>query len=65
MQVLKQGSQRCTLGHLGKGVDILGEALATITELTIRTGDVGVGVVDIAGQQYTSMHLAPIGSQKR
>jgi hypothetical protein len=24
-----------------------------------------VGVVDIAGQQYTSMHLAPIGSQKR
>ena len=29
VQVLQQCSQRCTLGHLGKGVDILGEALAT------------------------------------
>ena len=48
VKVLQQGSQGCALGHLGKGVDILGEALATITEFTVRTGDIGVGVVDIA-----------------
>lgn len=50
MQVLQQGSKGCSLGHLGKGVDILGEALAAITELTIRARDVGMGVVDVAGQ---------------
>jgi len=60
VQVLQQGSKGRALGHLGKGVDILGEALATITELTIRTGDIGVGVVDIAGQQHAGMHLAPV-----
>ena len=43
----EEGAEGGTLGHLGEGIDILGEALATIAELTIRTGDVGVGVVDI------------------
>lgn len=61
MQVFQQGSQRCALGHLGKGIDILGEALATITELTIRTGDIGVGVVDIAGEEDAGVYFAPIG----
>ena len=62
MQMLQQGSKRCSLRHLGKGVDILGEALATITELTIWPRDVGVGVVDIAGQQHAGVHLAPVSA---
>ncbi len=49
MEVLQQGSEGCALSHFGKGVHVLGEALAAITELTIRTRDVGVGVVDITG----------------
>lgn len=48
MQMLQKGAKGCALGHLGKGIDILGEALATITKLTIRSGDIGVGVIDIA-----------------
>ena len=62
VQVLQQGSKRRALGHLGEGVDVLGEALAAITELAIRTRDVGVGVVDVAGQQHAGMHLAPVCS---
>ena len=62
MEVLQKGSKGCALSHLGKGVDILGEALATITKLAIRTRYIGVGVVDIARQQYTCMHLAPVGT---
>ena len=40
VQVLEQCTERSTLCHLGKGVDILGEALATITELAVRSRDV-------------------------
>ena len=47
VQVLQQGAEGRTLCHLGKGIDVLGEALATVTELAVGTGDVGVGVVDI------------------
>ena len=48
VQMLQQGSQGCALSHLGKSVNILGEALTTITELTVRAWDIGMGVVDIA-----------------
>ena len=48
VQVLQQGAEGCALGHLGEGVDILGEALATVAELAIGTRNVSVGVVDIA-----------------
>ena len=61
VQVLQQGSKGRTLGHLGKGIDILGEALATITEFTVRTRDVGVCVVDIAGEEDAGVYFAPIG----
>ena len=60
MEVLQECSKRCTLSHLSKGIDILGEALAAIAELTIGTGDIGVGVVDIAGQEHAGMDLAPV-----
>ncbi len=47
VQVLQQGSQGCALGHLGKGVDILGEALATVAVLAVGTWNIGVGVIDV------------------
>ena len=62
MQVLQKGAEGRALGHLGESIDILGEALATIAELAIRTRNVSVGVVDIAREQHTGMYLAPIGS---
>ena len=48
MQMLKESTERCALGHHGEGIDILREALAAIAELAIRTRDIGVGVVDVA-----------------
>ena len=62
VQVLQQGSKRRALGHLGEGVDVLGEALATVAELTVGAGDVGMGVVDVAGEEDAGVHLAPVGS---
>lgn len=62
VQVLQQGSKGCALGHLGKGVDILGEALATVAKLAVGAGDVGVGVVDVAGEENAGVHLAPVGT---
>ena len=62
MQMLQQRSERRSLGHLGKGVHVLGEALATIAELAIRTRHVGVRVVDIARKKNARMHLAPVGT---
>ena len=47
MEVLQKSTKRCTLGHLSKGIHILGEALTTITELSIRSRNIGMGVVDI------------------
>ena len=48
MQWLKQTAKRSASGHLGEGVDILREALATIAELAVRTWDISMGVVDVA-----------------
>ena len=48
MEVLKECTQRCALGHHGKGVDILRETLTAIAKLAVRPWDVGVGVVDVA-----------------
>ena len=60
VQRLKESSERSASGHLGEGVDILREALATIAELAIRTGDVGVGVVDVARKEHACMYRTPI-----
>ena len=62
VEVLQQGAEGGALGHLGEGVDILGEALATIAVFAVGARDVGVGVVDITRQQHTRMDLAPVGS---
>lgn len=62
MQVLKESSERCALGHHGEGINILWEALASIAELAVRTWDIGVGVVDVAGEEHTGVYLAPVAS---
>lgn len=43
----EEGAEGCASCHLSEGIDILGEALATEAELTVGTGDVGVGVIDV------------------
>ena len=48
VEVLYEGAEGGAFGHLGKGVDILGEALATIAELTIWTGYVCMSIVDVS-----------------
>ena len=62
MQWLKQLAKRSTCCHLGEGVDILWEALATIAELAIRTRDIGVGVVDVAREKHAGVYLTPVAS---
>lgn len=62
VQWLKESAKRNASAHLGEGVDILREALATIAELTVRTGDIGVGVVDVAGEEHAGVYLAPVAS---
>ena len=48
-------------GHLRKGVDVLREALAAVAEFTVRTGHVGVGVVDVAREEAACVDLCPVG----
>lgn len=48
VEVLKECAEWCAFCHLCKGVDILWEAFATVTELAVWSWDVCVGVVDIA-----------------
>lgn len=62
VEVLQQGAEGGAFGHLGEGVNILGETLATVAVLAVWSWDVGVGVVDVARKQHTGMHLAPVGS---
>ena len=58
----QEGAEGCACGHLGKGIDILGEALATIAKLAVGTGDIGMGVVDVAGEEHAGMYLAPVAA---
>ena len=62
MQMFQQSAKWRTCGHLSKGIDILGEALATVAELAIGAGDIGVSVVDVAGKEDAGVHLAPVSS---
>lgn len=47
VEVLKQGAEWRSFGHLGEGVHILGKALAAIAVLAVGAGNVGMGVIDI------------------
>ena len=48
MKRCKESSERSALGHLSEGIHILWEALATITEATIRSRNVSMRVIDVA-----------------
>ena len=48
VQMFQQGAEGCAFGHLGEGVDILGEALATVAKLAVRAGDIGMSIIDVA-----------------
>ena len=50
MEVFQEGAKGGALGHLCKGVDILGKTLAAIAVLAVGARDIGVGVVDISRQ---------------
>ena len=62
MEMLQECSERGAFGHLGECIDILGETFATIAELAVGAGDVGMGVVDITGEKDPGMDFAPIGT---
>lgn len=62
MEMLQKGAKRRTLRHLRKGIDILGEAFATITKLTVRTGHISVGIIDVTRKEHSRMYLAPIAT---
>lgn len=48
VEMLKQGAQRGAFCHLGKGVDILGETLAAVAVLAIRTRNKSVSIINVA-----------------
>lgn len=60
VEMLQKRSKRCSCCHLCECVNILGEAFATVAELAVGTGDVGMGVVDVAGEEDAGMYLAPV-----
>ena len=62
VEVLQQCSEGGSFGHLGKSVDILRETLSAIAEFSVRTRDVCVGVVDIAGKKDSRMYITPVGT---
>ena len=62
VQMLKQGAEGGASGHLGEGVHILGEALAAVAVLAVGAGHIGVGVVDVAREEHSGVHLAPVGT---
>ena len=47
-------------GEFREGVHVLREALAAIAELAIWTWDIGVGVVDVAGEEAAGVDLCPV-----
>ena len=53
VQVFQKGAKGCAFGHLGKSVDVLGEALTTVTELTVGTGDIGTKVYSLKCKVYS------------
>ena len=60
MQMFKERSKRSACCHLGERIHVLREALATISKLAIRTGNVCMRVVDITGEQNAIMDIGPI-----
>ncbi len=62
VEVLQERAERRAFRHFCKGIDILRETLAAVAELTIRTGDISVRVVDVPGEKNAGVDLTPVGS---
>ena len=62
VEMLQKCSKRRSFGHLCKSVDILGKTLAAIAELSVRTRNICVSVVDIAGKKDSRMHITPVST---
>lgn len=50
------------MGHLCECINIFRETFASVAELTIRTGNIGVCVVDVPRKEYAGMNCTPIGT---
>ena len=62
MEMRQKGTQWRALRHFRKGIDILGKTFSTITKLTVRTGHISVGIIDVAREEHSRMYLAPIAT---
>ena len=65
IEFVKRGQElakRAILSELCKGIDILREALAAVAALSVGAWNVGVGVVDVTGEEAAGVNLRPIRS---
>ena len=62
VEVLQEYSEGCSFGHFCKCVHVFRETFSAITEFTIGSRDVGVGVVDVAGEEYAGVDFAPVST---
>ena len=51
-----------TLGQLGEGIHVLRETFSSVAELAVGARDIGVGVVDVAGEEAARVDLRPVGA---
>ena len=58
----EERAERRALGHFRKGIDVLREALAAVTELAVRAGYVSVHVVDVAREEHARVDLRPVAT---
>ena len=52
----KERAERRTMGYLREGVDAFREAIAAVTVLAFGTGQIGVHVIYIAGEDRPSVN---------
>ena len=63
VEVVERGeefAEGTVFSELREGVDIFREALATVATLAVRPRNVGVRVVDVAGEEAASVDFRPI-----
>ena len=65
VQRMKRGKQLAegrTLRHDGKRIHVLREALAAVAVSSIGARHVGMGIVDVAGEQHAGVDAGPVGT---
>lgn len=56
----EKSAEGVVFSELREGIDVFREALASVATLAIGAGHVGVGVVDVAGEEAARVDLRPI-----